>query len=73
MWPMLTSRSTTPGLPHAFMNTVLFLDYERRGFPHRVVPFQINCYGRRVIPAHGGMASLAEPLTPERLDPPSPS
>lgn len=62
-----------PGLPHAFMNTVLFLDYERRGFPHRVVPFQINCYGRRVIPAHGGMASLAEPLTPERLDPPSPS
>jgi hypothetical protein len=62
-----------PGLPHAFLNTVLYLDYDRRGFPYRVVPFQINCYGRRVISAHGGMASLADPLTPERLDPPSPS
>jgi Catalytic LigB subunit of aromatic ring-opening dioxygenase len=61
------------GLPHAFLNTVLYLDYERRGFDHRVVPFQINCYGRRVISARGGMSSLADPLPPERLDPPSPA
>jgi catalytic LigB subunit of aromatic ring-opening dioxygenase len=62
-----------PGLPHAFLNTVLYLDWDRRGFPHPVVPFQINCYGRRVISARGGMTSLADPLTAERLDPPSPS
>ena len=62
-----------PGLPHAFLNTVLYLDYDRVGFPHRVVPFQINCYGRRVISTHGIMTSLANELTPERLDPPSPS
>jgi len=62
-----------PGLPHAFLNTILYLDYERTGFPYRVIPFQINCYGRRVISARGGIASLADPLTAERLDPPSPS
>ena len=62
-----------PDLPHSFLNTVLFLDYDRRGFPYRVVPFQVNCYGRRVISARGFMASLANPLTSERLDPPSPS
>jgi hypothetical protein len=35
--------------PLAFMNTLLFLDYDRRGFPYPVVPFPVNCYGRRVI------------------------
>src|SRR6185437_13210370 len=27
------------GLPHAFINTILYLDYDRTGFPYPVVPF----------------------------------
>jgi hypothetical protein len=60
-------------LGHAFMNTLLFLDYDRQGFPYPVVPFQVNCYGRRVIAQRGGLAGLAAMATAEDLDPPSPS
>ncbi len=59
-------------LGHAFMNTLLFLDYDREGFPYPVVPFQVNCYGRRVIAQHGGAAGVAN-AAPENLDPPSPA
>jgi Catalytic LigB subunit of aromatic ring-opening dioxygenase len=62
-----------PGLAHAFLNTVLFLDYDRAGFPYPVVAFQVNCYGRRVIAQRGGRASLARPLSDADLDPPSPT
>jgi Catalytic LigB subunit of aromatic ring-opening dioxygenase len=62
-----------PGLAHAFLNTIMFLDYDRGGFPHRVLPFQVNCYGRRVISQRGGRGSLAKPLTDAELDPPSPT
>ncbi|MBI3516065.1 MAG: extradiol ring-cleavage dioxygenase, partial [Proteobacteria bacterium] len=41
------------GLPHAFINTVLYLDYDRRGFPYPVVPFHVNCYGSSVIAKRG--------------------
>ena len=61
------------GLAHAFLNTVLFLDYDRKGFPYPVIPFQVNCYGRRVIAQRGGRGSLANPLAEGDLDPPSPS
>jgi hypothetical protein len=61
------------GLAHAFLNTLLYLDYDRRGFPHPVVAFQVNCYGRRVIAQRGGRGSLARSLTDDELDPPSPS
>lgn len=60
------------GLAHAFLNTVLYLDYDRTGFPYRVIPFQVNCYGRRVIAQRGGRGSLAHPLPESDLDPPSP-
>ena len=60
-------------LGHAFMNTLLFLDYDRQGFPHPVVPFQVNCYGRRVISQYGGASTLANMSIEERLDPPSPA
>jgi hypothetical protein len=60
-------------LGHAFMNTLLFLDYDRQGFPYPVIPFQVNCYGRRVISQHGGLGTLAHMSEEERLDPPSPS
>jgi len=59
-------------LGHAFLNTVLFLDYDRRGFDHPLVPFQINCYGRKVISQYGGAMSLTEAPAGEQLDPPSP-
>jgi hypothetical protein len=59
-------------LGHAFMNTLLFLDYDRAGFPYPVVPFQVNCYGRRVVAQHGGAAGVAT-AAPADLDPPSPA
>jgi hypothetical protein len=62
-----------PGLAHAFLNTIMFLDYDREGFPYPVIPFQVNCYGRRVIAQRGGRGSLLEPLSGDALDPPSPS
>lgn len=58
------------GIPHAFMNTRLFLDYERTGFDVPMVPLAVNCYGRRVISRTGGLSRFAND-TP--LDPPSPS
>ena len=59
-------------LGHAFMNTLLFLDYDRQGFPYPVIPFQVNCYGRRVIAQQGGLGRLAAMSDEDRLDPPSP-
>jgi hypothetical protein len=58
------------GLSHAFLNAILYLDYDRKGFGHRVVPFQINCYGREVIGYRGFADSLGHKPPP---DPPSPS
>jgi hypothetical protein len=58
---------------HAFMNTLLYLDYDRKGFPYPVVPFSINCYGSRVISQQGGVSSFADLPDAERLDPPSPA
>jgi hypothetical protein len=59
-------------LGHAFMNTLLYLDYGREGFPHPVLPFQVNCYGRRVIAQEAGVRSLSELPAESDLDPPSP-
>jgi len=58
---------------HAFLNTLLFLDYDRRGFDYPVVPLQVNCYGRRVISQHGGVPDLAHLPTAAEFDPPSPA
>ena len=62
------------GLAHAFLNTQLFLDYDRRygptGFPWPLVCMPINCYGRRVIAARGFAKPFGETMD---LDPPSPS
>ena len=62
-------------LGHAFMNSVLYLDFDRKGFPYPVIPFTVNGYGRWLIGAHG------RPMTPSEaakvaseteLDPPGP-
>jgi hypothetical protein len=58
------------GLAHAFMNTQLYLDYDRVGFPWPLVCMPINCYGRRVIAARGFCKPFGEPM---ELDPPSPT
>ncbi len=60
-----------PDLAHAFLNTVLLLDYDRAGFPYPVIPMAVNCYGRRVIAQRGLRGRLDLPAA--ELDPPSPS
>ena len=42
-------------LGHAFTNAVMYLDYDRKGFDYPIVPFAINCYGRRVLAQRGGL------------------
>jgi hypothetical protein len=56
------------GLPHAFLNAVLYLDYHRTGFDYPVVPFPINCYGRRVLSYKGFRSRIGDV---RELDPPS--
>jgi Catalytic LigB subunit of aromatic ring-opening dioxygenase len=60
-------------LGHAFSNAILYLDYNREGFPYPIVPISINCYGRHVICQRGGLPSFDRVLTPEELDPPAPT
>jgi hypothetical protein len=59
-----------PGLAHAFLNSVLYLDYDRRGFSYPILPVAVNCYGRRVV-SHRGLFSRFGDETPP--DPPAPS
>jgi hypothetical protein len=42
-------------LGHAFTNAIFYLDYNRRGFEHPIVPFAVNCYGRKVVSQRGGI------------------
>jgi hypothetical protein len=58
-------------LPHAFLNAVLYLDLDRGGFPYPIVPFQVNCYGRKVISHRGTLSRFADAGKPP--DPPSPT
>jgi hypothetical protein len=60
-------------LGHAFTNAVFYLDYNRQGFPYPVVPFAINCYGRKVIAQRGGMPSFDKDVADLDLDPPAPT
>ena len=60
-------------LGHAFAYTLLLLDDERRGFDYPLVPFSVNCYGRRVNAARGLRLPLAMRDKIRELDPPSPS
>lgn len=65
------------GLAHAFANTLLYLDYDRRGFPHPVVPFQVNCYGSTLLSTRGGFGHLLREAADETAetegDPPGPA
>lgn len=59
-------------LGHAFANTLLFLDHERRGWPYPIIPFAINAYGSALIREKGGLVDSAPPNRDEP-DPPGPS
>jgi Catalytic LigB subunit of aromatic ring-opening dioxygenase len=56
------------GLGHAFANTLLYLDLDRKGFTTPVVPVAVNCYGSSVIRYQGGSTEHSK-----ELDPPAPS
>lgn len=60
------------GLAHSFSQTLLFLDYDRKGFDRRFVPFHVNCYGSTLIRSRGGGAHLAGEGGDEP-DPPAPT
>jgi Catalytic LigB subunit of aromatic ring-opening dioxygenase len=60
-------------LGHAFANAVLYLDYDRKGFSYPIVPFAINCYGRKVIAQRGGLPMFENPPSQAQLDPPAPT
>ncbi|MSQ24508.1 MAG: extradiol ring-cleavage dioxygenase [Chloroflexi bacterium] len=62
-----------PGLGHAFVNSVLYLDWDRQGFPYPLVPIAVNSYGRTLVGSGG------KPLMPSEakaiewdFDPPGP-
>ena len=59
-------------LGHAFTNAIFYLDYARHGFPYPIVPFAINCYGRKVVSQRGGVPKFDAAGEPE-LDPPAPA
>jgi hypothetical protein len=61
-------------MPHAILNTLLFLDWDRQGFDYPIVPFLTNCYGRQLIPLQGGgVNNLAAIPEGDDLDPPGPA
>jgi hypothetical protein len=63
-------------LGHAFANTILFLDPDRKGFPYPVVPLAVNAYGSDVLRSRGGPGHLLDPNPPPPptiADPPAPT
>jgi len=60
-------------LGHAFTNAIFYLDYDRTGFPYPIIPFSINCYGRKVLSQRGGLPTFDRELKADDLDPPAPT
>jgi hypothetical protein len=60
-------------LGHAFTNAVFYLDYDQRGFCYPIVPFAINCYGRKVIAQRGGLPNFGAMPGETDFDPPAPT
>ena len=59
---------------HAFVNSILYLDWDRKGFPYPVVPITVNSYGRDLVRHQGRprTPSEAAALEGEDEDPPGP-
>ena len=65
------------GLTHAFLNALLYLDWDRKGFDYPLVPIQVNAYGKDVVRSRGFISHLDpnrknEPFGDE-FGPPAPS
>src|ERR1051325_1213970 len=62
------------GLGHAFVNSVLYLDWDRIGFPYPVVPFTVNSYGRHLTGTEGipPTPTVGKRLSEIEEDPPGP-
>ena len=61
------------GLGHAFLNTALYLDWDRKGLPYPLLPVATNCYGRALTKLHGGVLNnLADLPNEDEADPPPP-
>jgi hypothetical protein len=60
-------------MPHGFLNTALYLDWDRRGFPYPILPVALNSYGRGLVKLRGTVLNnLADLPEAEECDPPSP-
>lgn len=59
-----------PGIAHSILNAILYLDFEREGFPWPVLPCTVNCYGDKIISHKGFVSSLGDIRRP---DPPAPA
>jgi len=60
-------------LGHAFVNSVLYLDWDRRGFPYPIVPISVNSYGRSLVSHRGrGMTPTEAAQLEADEDPPAP-
>jgi hypothetical protein len=60
-------------MPHAILNTPLFLDWDRKGFNYPIVLLLTNCYDRQLVPLGGGVNDLAKIPSEDDLDPPGPA
>jgi hypothetical protein len=58
-----------PTLAHAFMRTIMFLDYDQQGFDYPVIPFHVNCYGSDLM----NRSEVQENTGPVVLAPPAPT
>jgi hypothetical protein len=47
-----------PTLAHAYMRTMVYLDYDQKGFDYPLVPFHVNCYGSELMT----MANIKEAI-----------
>jgi len=65
-------RDKNAGMGHAFTNTLIYLDYERSGWQHPVIPVAINAYGSSLIRNQGLLKHLFENNDAE-ADPPGPA
>jgi len=59
------------GLAHSFNNTVIYLDYEQKGFSfnYPIIPFHVNCYGSQLIKTSASVVGEGA----DEISPPSPS
>ena len=60
-------------LGHAFTNTLMFLDHQRKGWDYPVLPFAINAYGSALFKAKGGLVEKGAKAQDRMPDPSAPT